>query len=494
MTASTITIDTFLQNIPEHVRDASRYCAAPSWFQKPLALKIIENFVKTDSSAHDTLYQVLDLPFVYRHDETTWRFTEDAREEMLGSLPPDDYKKVHRLVATELEAQVVTLLHEGHADLPEGNVQTDTDSWQIRRLRWQLVYHLAPVDSQQAFKEFEEIAKWAIGNRDRLPMFKLAIEAWQKQAKWLNVYGDEGSYYQGYYAYRTEDFARSEQFFDLVWRSFSKNIFMKADSGHLLGVIYRRKGQNSWIERAERILKASLELLPKEMDHNDKETLELMARILNSLGATLVQRAKSVDKAQALRKLEEAENILRQSLRLQNEILNDDRGRAHVLNTFATLHLQYVHLHLGNERVHLVRADEYIEEALSWSLESGSDRDQTVQLNTKADVLIQMGGKKDLEIAEELALRSLDLNKRIHDEKTNAISSFRLAEVYSKRDDNESLDLSIKWAKRSLDLWQKLEHPLGQKEAIALVAITCDRLGDPGRASRWRRLYFKLEG
>jgi hypothetical protein len=489
------TIDAFMEAAPEHLREALVYCATPYWFQKSLAIKIIENIVQPDDSAQDTFYQLLNLPFIYRHDENTWQYTDTARNKMHAYMSTKEYrnkyKEVHRLVVNDIRSQLDTLINEGHADLPEGDEQTDIRSWQVRRLRWQLIYHLAPVDPKQAYKEFETIAKWANRNRDRLPMYKLAVEVWEKQARWLGAYKEEGAYYQGYFAYRTNDLARAENLFSLVWARDTTDIFMKADTGHLLGVIYRQKGQTRWYTEAEEILRASLEILEKDNDKENEDFLALKARILNSLAATLIQMGPYVIQTKAQENLEEAQFLLYESLSLERDVLGDVYGTTHVLNTLAGLHLMY-HIRLNAGIINLHRAMEFIDETLDLSSQEGNDQDEMIHLNTKAEVLIQFGEENHLKAAEDLLHRCLEINKKIRDRRTQALSYSKLARVYYERGDEQSLRTSIKWSRRSLEVWKELENLLGQKECMELIAATHDLLGEPGKASSWRRQAYQL--
>lgn len=494
MISANPSIDTFIETSPAYLRDAICYCATPYWFQEPLAVKIIENFVKADYSAQDTFYRLLDLPFIYSHDETTWQYTDDARKKILASLVTEEnkskFKAVHTLVANEIKSQLKALVDNGHADLPEGDQQSGFNSWQVRRLRWQLIYHLAPVDPEQAYKEFQIIAEWAIRKSDRLPMYKLAVDAWEKQAKWLNTYKEEGAYYQGYFAYKMNDFARAENLFSLVWLGGTKNMFMKADAGHLLGVIYRQKGQTKWNEEAEKILRASLAVLENKDITDNKELIQIKARILNSLGATLVQTSAFVELAKAQKKLEEAEILLSESLRIEKDLLEDSYGSTHVLNTFSTLYLQYeVRLSLG--KVNLNRAKEFIDAAIDLSQE-GSEQDEMIHFNTKAEVLIQLGDENNLKEAEELLFRCLEINKKLRDERTKAISCSKLGKVYIKRGDENSLRSSITWLYRGLETWKGLENSMGQKECMELIATAYEQLNEPEKASSWRRSAYLI--
>lgn len=488
MMSTNPSIDTFIETSPSYLREAIYCCATPYWFQEPLAIKIIESFVKAEHSAQDMFYQLLDLPFIYNHDEATWQYTDDARNKILASLAAEEnkskFKAVHTLIANEIKSQLKTLVENGHADLPQGDQQTDFNSWQVRRLRWQLIYHLAPNDPEQAYNEFEAIAKWANKKRDRLPMFKLAAEAWEKQARWLNTYKEEGAYYQGYFAYKMDDFARAENLFSLVWLGGVKDILMKADAGHLLGVIYRQKGQSKWIEEAEEILRESLGILENENKEN-KEVIQLKARILNTLGATLVQTSSFVEQTKAQKKFDEARKLLQESLRIQQDVLNDDYGSTHVLNTLATLYLKFD----GDANVY--RAMEFIERSLEL-LPEGYEQDEMIHLNTKAEVLIKRGKKADLDEAEELLLRCLTVNRKIHDRRTEAISRSKLARVYYGRGDNESLQSAIEYLRRSLKLWEELDNLIAQKECMELFANTFDQLDQPEQASFWRRRSFQM--
>ena len=281
------------------------------------------------------------------------------------------------------------------------------------------------------------------------------------------------------------DLPHAEDLFSIVWFGDTKDIIMRADAGHLLGVIYRQKGKSSWNIEAEDILRAALDIIKKNINHQTKEHLQLKSRILNSLGATLLQTSELFDQAEALKKLEEAEVILYESFELEQDILEDKQGTAQVLNTLATLYLR-LYLYSGEEAF-VYRALEFIDKALEWSSQDSDDIDLVYHLNTKADILIARKSNNDLDEAERLLNQCIEVNKKIRDKKTQAIAYYRMAKVFLGRGDEESIKKSITWASHSIGVWDKLDNAIGKRDSMELIANGYDLLNEPSKASYWRR-------
>lgn len=472
-------IASFVETMPSVMKEAATYCALPHWFDQSLGSALIRHFTSRNGGSGGVFAQLLHLPFVYSHTDETWQYTVATREYFINRLRhKGGIRTVSRFLVSYLQHQWDEAV-EGDKRLTSPSDTAHEADWQLRRVQWQLAYHWAPLDAPEAMRRLVDISEWAGSRTSRLPDHKLIVDVFHDQQRFLSEYAVEGCYLEGRYAYAQRHWRVAEEKFAYVWEHGTRDLLITANAGHLLAVIRRRKGRQMWVEDAEAMLRRILTICERDIGLENTNAKVLASRVLNSLGATLVQQGGSAH-------LSEAEKMLRRSLTMHEE-LDDLSGTSQVLNSLGML---LAHTGGGTR---LAEAEKLLRRALEMSRSSGDDRSIAVQQSSLAYVLIEQGDEGRFPEAQALLYGSLRFAVQRDDDYHQALVLSRLGELLLKWGNQSRLREAEKCFKRSLELWEKEHNIRGQYEALIRLAQILEHTERPEEGATLRSRASRLE-
>jgi tetratricopeptide (TPR) repeat protein len=490
--------DLLCRELPEPLVQAIELCALPHTLDDDLGYQIIHEFAHLNGAAKGTWADLKQLPFVYPYEEEQWRFAQPARTHFIARL------ERHSDVHLELHQYLTDYFREERKRIQQ------PDSPQARELEWRVAYHLAPVAPEEAVERLRDFGEKA-ARSNRLADVKSVLDVFEEQTRWLSAYQVERAYFEGRYAYAKHNYTVAENRFDLVWKQ-SRDDYIKAVSGHLLGVIWARRSEYQWLLRAEKIMRASLELgiqigdifqqamvlnslggvlidlggraRLEEAEQLYRRSLELRqqlsdrygeAMVLNSLGGVLVKLGGRY-------RMEEAEQLYRHSLELRQR-LDDRQGEAMVLNS-----LGGVLGKLGG-RYRMEEAERDYRRSLEIGEQLGMQRHQSMVLNSLGGVLVKLGGRYRMEEAEQLYRRSQEIEQRLEDRHGEAKVLNSLGGVLVKLGGEAQLQEAEQLYRRSLDLLQLLGDRHGESMVLTNLGGVLVKLGGEAQLQEAEQLY-----
>jgi tetratricopeptide (TPR) repeat protein len=439
------------------LREATLYCALPHWFDRSLGLALITKFTSPSSDSSMVLAELLSMPFVYSHGNGAWQYTGSARAFFMHSLEKrkSDFVQLSQYLVDYLQGQYDHLADTSALNDSLCFESVNDLSWERRQLQWQIAYHWAPLDSKEAMKHLIAASEWAGANSRHLGDHKLIVDVWRSQEKWLGQYRPEGVYLEGRYAYAQRDWPEAEKKFDYVWHFASGNRMVKANAGHLLAVIRRQKGQRRWTESAELILRQSLTICEEEIGLANTDAKWLASRVLNSLGATLIQLGEPA-------RVQESLQLLKRSLKLHEE-LGDTFGWVQVLNSIGNVLMQ------PGESQNFSEAERLFREALKIADGAILLRSASMLRASLANLLMRRGRQEHYSEAEALLRQSLQYAEGSRDLQHGALVLDRLALLLMQMGDVSRLPEAESLLRRALELWRQSENPQGQHEALVYL-------------------------
>ena len=424
------------ESVPQRLRQAAMLCAVPNWFTRSLGLHLIDKFGRPMGSAEQVFGELVCLPFVYRREDVDWQVAPSIRAVLKAQLSEQGqaFQRVSSFVARDLTRQV-----------------DQAFGLRARSLQAEIVYHMAVTRPRVALQELVRISD-AAARESHVANIKLAVDTCTEQSQWLPSGDVEVLYVRGRYAYATDDWKAAQVALEEVWRRKARDPFVTANAGLLLGVLYRRRGQQPFLDRAEVTLRQTLTLCEKLLTQDRRRANELRAWVLNSLGATIAQRG-------AAGRFDEAERMLRQSLSL-GERVGDKQHRAQVLNTLGTLYAEAGGVS-GLRRAERCFRQALLEEPVVLDAKSHAQLEHSL-----GKVLSARGDYANLREAESHLRRSLDLGKRVgkghHTAlalQTLGLTLIRLGGAKRRREAEEYL-------RRSFAFWKSVDHVQGQEHSL----------------------------
>ena len=435
--------DLLCEVLPQPVVQAAELCALPHSVDDALGYGIIHNFASVDGTARAVWAEVKQLPFVYPYEDKSWQFAESARIYFVARLERRNgtYLALHRYLKERLEAD---LQRVQNANTPKA-----------RELDWRITYHLAALDAQTAVEHLFEMGEQA-ARTNRLADMRGLLDLFREQQRWLAPFEVERAYFEGRYAYARHDYRTAESCFEFVWEHGRPNL-MTAIAGHLLGIIWTRRGGRKWLLKAEEVIRGSLELCRQLGD------LYGEAHVLNSLGSVLVELG-------GRKHFEEAEKLYRRSLVLRPQV-GDVHGEAMVLNS-----LGGVLVRLGGKKK-LAEAEKLYRRSLKLLRKLGDRHGEAMVLTSLGGVLVDLGGRKHLEEAEALYRQCLEIERQLDNPRGEAMVLNSLGGALSKLGGQERLEAAESFYRRSLELRHQVGDAYGEAQTLNSLGRVLIKLG-----------------
>jgi len=452
-------------------------CALPFWFTKFSAVQLLSwNFPEISYQESERLFRrILDLPFVFLRSELTWQYSITARKVLLEQLKKDKAKFEN--LSMNYIGILQQYLEEFSRERNEPNMITGKSkdlTWKMRQVHLQIAYHWAPIDPQKSMKKLLEISDWSSGQKKYLSDQKQATTIIRTNGQYFTSLRPECIYLQARYEY-----GRGEYFYAVAAEKFSHVFLMKPEdpiiycnSGHLLGVILRKRGNSKATDEAIRVLRESLDICYNKIGINNSTGLKMAARITNSLGATLV---KSNEK----RKVSEGLLILQQSLEYQKKA-DDDFGLVQVLNSIGSALQQFDNEEEINEAERLLR------EALKLCRNIDSPKSESMLRVSLSGVLIRKGGEENFEEATRLLKKCLEYAEGSHNERHEAITRSKIASLILAAEYKDRLIEAEEHLVKSIEFWKRVSHNGGTKHDLEALAIIFDLTGREDEADLTR--------
>jgi tetratricopeptide (TPR) repeat protein len=294
--------------LPEDVAEAVQLCAIPHVLDDGLAVELVSRFSRANGRSREVVAHLKLLPIVVDYD-TGWRLTREARSLLADALVDVPLAEVNAFLAEQFEER-------------ERGAENEF-SPRARELRWQALFHRAPVAPADAIDGLHDFADDAVEER-RSSDSRAVLQLLDEQRRWLGAYEVEAAYFRARHHYEFGNWRAARSDFETVV-AHAEPSYMAAVATHLLGVIYLRSGE---VERAIPVLRDALELQSEWVGEGGA----MLA--MNSLAGALLRK-----KPRGVSDLIEGEKLARESARI-GAALEHRHHEAVVLNTLAQILLE----------------------------------------------------------------------------------------------------------------------------------------------------------